>query len=60
MRLRRGTRRFRSDTTTCGFASDAESRDSVTVDWKMVSRIFLSWNRLDGWLRLVDGLRRAA
>ena len=25
-----------------------------------VSRIFASWNQLDGWLRQVDGLRRVA
>jgi hypothetical protein len=24
-----------------------------------VSRIFVSWNQLDGWLRQVDGLRRS-
>jgi hypothetical protein len=26
----------------------------------VVSRIFASWNQLDGWLRQVDGLRRVA
>lgn len=26
----------------------------------MVSRIFASWNQLDGWLRQVEALRRAA
>jgi hypothetical protein len=25
---------------------------------KVVSRIFTSWNQLDGWLRQVEGLRR--
>lgn len=25
-----------------------------------VSRIFASWNQLDGWLRQVEGLRRVA
>jgi hypothetical protein len=24
----------------------------------MVSRIFVSWNQIDGWLRQVEGLRR--
>jgi hypothetical protein len=27
--------------------------------WEVVSRIFASWNQLDGWLRRIDGLRRA-
>jgi hypothetical protein len=27
---------------------------------KLVSRIFASWNQLDGWLRLVEALRRAS
>ncbi len=27
---------------------------------KEVSRIFASWNQLDGWLRQVEALRRAA
>ena len=27
---------------------------------RMVSRIFASWNQLDGWLRQVEGSRRAA
>jgi hypothetical protein len=26
----------------------------------MVSRIFPSWNQLDGWLRQLDGLRRVS
>ncbi len=26
----------------------------------LVSRIFVCWNQLDGWLRQIDGLRRAA
>jgi hypothetical protein len=25
-----------------------------------VSRIFASWNQLDGWLRQIEGLRAAA
>jgi hypothetical protein len=27
---------------------------------ELVSRIFASWNQLDGWLRQVEQLRRAA
>jgi hypothetical protein len=27
---------------------------------KVVSRIFISWNQLDGWLRQIEGLRAAA
>jgi hypothetical protein len=27
---------------------------------ELVSRIFASWNQLDGWLRQVDGLRQVA
>ena len=27
---------------------------------RLVSRIFASWNRMDGWLRQVEALRRAA
>jgi hypothetical protein len=27
---------------------------------KVVSRIFASWNQLDGWLRQVEELRRVA
>ncbi len=26
----------------------------------LVSRIFASWNELNGWLRQIDGLRRVA
>jgi hypothetical protein len=26
----------------------------------MVSRIFTNWNRLDGWVRQLEGLRRVA
>jgi hypothetical protein len=33
---------------------------SESADEKMVSLNFTSWNQLDGWLRQVDGLRRAA
>jgi len=27
---------------------------------ELVSRIFASWNQLDGWLRAMDSLRRVA
>jgi hypothetical protein len=27
---------------------------------ELVSRIFVSWNQLDGWLRQVEELRRVA
>ncbi len=27
---------------------------------RLVSRILASWNQLDGWLRQIEGLRRAA
>jgi hypothetical protein len=33
---------------------------SESADEKMVSRIFASWNQLDGWLRVVDSLRQVA
>jgi len=33
---------------------------SESADEKMVSRIFASWNQLDGWLRQIERLRRAA
>ena len=33
---------------------------SESADEKLVSRIFASWNHLDGWLRQVEGLRRVA
>jgi len=32
----------------------------IKVLWMLVSRIPLSWNQLDGWLRQVEALRRAA
>jgi hypothetical protein len=32
----------------------------MTLDGLMVSRIFGSWNQLDGWLRQVQGLKRVA
>ena len=33
---------------------------SERADEKVVTRIFASWNQLDGWLRQVQRLRRAA
>lgn len=30
------------------------------IDAGAVSRIFASWNQVDGWLRQVEGLRRVA
>jgi hypothetical protein len=32
----------------------------MALDCEVVSLNFASWNQLDGWLRRVDGLRRAA
>jgi hypothetical protein len=32
----------------------------VGEDNVMASRIFASWNQLDGWLRQIEGLRRVA
>ena len=32
----------------------------VFFSGKMVSRIFASWNQLDGWLRQIEGLRFVA
>lgn len=37
------------------------ARKSLTgMDGVMVSRSFTSWNQIDGWLRRLEGLRRAA
>ena len=33
---------------------------SESADERVVSQTFASWNQLDGWLRQVEGLRRAA
>jgi hypothetical protein len=39
----------------------ANARKSLTVRGRvMVSHIFASWNQLEGWLRQVEVLRRAA
>jgi hypothetical protein len=32
----------------------------MTLDWEVVSLNFASWNQLEGWLRAVDELKRAA
>ena len=46
------------------FAVRADDQHDVeTIDLiedGVVSRIFASWNQLDGWLRRVDALRRVA
>jgi hypothetical protein len=57
-RLRTGSvARFRACEVTAGCGEivkfQNESKEFV------VSQIFTSWNQLDGWLRLVDGLRPA-
>jgi len=39
-------------------ALDAQTVDKIAVG--VASRIFASWNQLDGWLRQVEGLRRVA
>ncbi len=39
-------------------ALDAETLDAIAVG--VVSQIFTSWNQMAGWLRAVDGFRRAA
>jgi hypothetical protein len=38
----------------------APPRQRVSRLQSVVSRIFASWNQLDGWLRQVDRVRRAA
>jgi hypothetical protein len=35
-------------------------RSSACAGERVVSRIFASWNRIGGWLRQVEALRRAA
>ena len=30
------------------------------IHLRLVSRIFASWNQLEGWLRQIEGLRRVA
>lgn len=42
-----------------GLPSGAHADDGGR-ERRMVSRIFASWNQLDGWLRQVDRLRHAA
>ena len=40
--------------------ASAHHRSSMARREMLVSRIFVSWNQLDGWLRQVEGLRRVA
>ena len=40
--------------------ADEPHGDANLNEVKLVSRIFASWNHLDGWLRQVEALRRAA
>ena len=48
------TRRWLAMSETLRFA------EASAMLSRMVSRIFASWNQLDGFLRQVEGLRRAA
>jgi hypothetical protein len=41
-------------------APSRDHTDFLAISGKVVSRIFASWNQLDGWLRQVEGLRRVA
>ena len=52
-----GTRFNRTAVTALLFSYLAPTEGA---DERMVSRIFASWNRLDGWLRQVEALRQAA
>jgi hypothetical protein len=52
-----GNRFNRTATTAPSFKYLAPGE---SADEKMLSRIFASWNQLDGWLRQVDRLRWAA
>jgi TetR/AcrR family transcriptional regulator, transcriptional repressor for nem operon len=45
--------------TRGGFYKHLSGKDELYAEAE-VSRIFASWNQLDGWLRQVDGLRGAA
>jgi hypothetical protein len=55
------------------FDQEASFQGSILMRWQLrppqvlecwanevVSRIFASWNQLDGWLRQVQGLKRVA
>ena len=50
--------RFNRTTATAPFFNYLAPSESA--DEKMVSRIFASWNHIEGWLRRLDGLRGAA
>jgi hypothetical protein len=41
-------------------AAATHGKLSMALDVMVVSRIFASWNQLDGWLRQVDELRSVA
>ena len=43
-----------------GEASRSSHQVFFARERRLVTQIFASWNQLDGWLRRVDGLRRAA
>ena len=45
---------------TAPTAWDASDQNALSALNGVVSRIFVSWNHLDVWLRQVDGLRRVA
>jgi hypothetical protein len=49
--------REKPDREACGLACHPKLAEG---ERRMVSLNFASWNQLDGWLRRVDGLRRAA
>ena len=50
----------RADSILSAMAVAAGRKLLIVGRKEMVSRIFASWNQLDGWLRQVDALRRAA
>jgi len=52
-RLRRGSLRL-----AC--RAEAHAFGEVTRERRLVTQTFASWNQLDGWLRRVEELRRAA
>jgi hypothetical protein len=62
MPLRRGTSvgepRVGSIPVRGSSGFEAQLVDGARV--KVVSRIFVSWNQVDGWLRRADALRRAS
>jgi hypothetical protein len=37
-----------------------ETGDVIEIEDVVVSRIFASWNQLDGWLRRLEAIRTAA